>query len=81
LFSNCLINFLGAHFSEEKLGEYLNRYGWNLSGEVVTTSPVQEGFDSFKIKEDLDFINKMTVCLENIAKSNISIKPVETIGN
>lgn len=67
----------GSNFQEEKLEEYLNRYGWILKNEFIVTAPVQVNFDSYQLKEDLDFINKMTVSLENIAKANSSLKPLD----
>lgn len=56
------------------MSEYLNAYGWQLQSDIVTTKPVKGNVDTFDLKEDLDFLNRMTVQLENVAKANAVLK-------
>jgi len=73
-----LKKYIGGQVKDDKIGEYLNKYGWELKGDFIVTAKVQEKFDTFQMREDLDFINKMTVNFENIAKANTTIKPSES---
>lgn len=62
----------------ERLERYLKKYNFTKKGDVIFTgSAGNQKFNQSEIKQNLDFINKMTVSLENLAKSNIYLKLTE----
>ncbi len=72
-----LKKLLGVHLMKINFKEYLHKYNWVQNGEVILTSQIKESSNTQNIREDLDFINKMTVSLENLAKVNSSLRPAE----
>jgi hypothetical protein len=59
------------------LESYLKKYNFTQQGDIIYTAKIKDSFNSQEIKQNLDFINKMTVSLENLAKSNNFLKQTE----
>ena len=72
---------LGVSYNEQTFPDYLKKYGWAFENNnlgVITISRLEQKYDSAKFRQDFEFVNRMTVKLENIAKSNLAIKPTES---
>ena len=61
-----LLNYLGNHVRQ--LDQYLLKYNWIEKDDAIYPSPIEDV--SILNKDNLDFINNMTVYLENITKTN-----------
>jgi hypothetical protein len=81
-----LKKYLGVHIYSgtnsnvtlERLESYLKKYNFIQKGDVIFTGTAgNQKFNQNEIKQNLDFINKMTVSLENLAKSNNYLKLTE----
>ncbi len=64
--------------NEKEIKDYLDTYGWSIESDnkTVVTVEVNDDSKTVVIANDLEFINKMTVSLENNVKSNSSLKPL-----
>jgi hypothetical protein len=71
-----LMGYLGNRVND--LNEYLSKYSWRFedNGQIIVTN---EFYDKNYLarKDNLSFLNEMTVMMENISKTNNLIKIVK----
>ncbi len=56
-----------------KLDGYISKYGWVRNGDIVTVKEIRSDLDVNDLKKNLEFINSMTILLENNTKANNSL--------
>jgi hypothetical protein len=74
LYSRMRLATLKGYIGNADVQQYLNKYSWKLSGDVVTTSEVCQVVDAFDYKEEIELENELTVYFENITKANSLLK-------
>ena len=67
---NTLKDLVGSRYKDENLVNYINKNGWTKEGDIVTLKEVPIKPDISNFKKNLEFINSMTVYLENNVKAN-----------
>jgi hypothetical protein len=78
LYSRMKLATLKAYIGNTDIDGFLNKYGWKLSNNIITTVEVPELLDTYDLKEEINFQNQMTMYLENITKANSVLRQAKS---
>lgn len=59
--------------NSQNIDEYIYKRGWTKKNDFVEVKEIENLFDVVEAKRNLEFINEMTISLENNVKGNISL--------
>ena len=68
-----LRNYVGNLYKDQKLEDFIKKKGWTIENDYVIMKELPRIFEINDLKNNLEFVNSMTILLENNVKANLSL--------